>query len=621
MPVAPRIQRCLHLAAVCLGLLACGAAAAVDALALRGALDHDPYTAAREATQRAAAARSRGDKAVLLESLTQVAMAYNLVGDSVAAQPPMVEARHLATELHDADAEALLAAVDAEIKAADNRLPDAHRAFEAALDAAKRSGNKDTEAIVRSQYGWFLARSVQRHQDGAVEFEAALSHFEKTGNRIREAELRYMSASLYDRLRDPKRGNAERTRALELINPARQAYLAATIYYELGAVAQSNENRGEADRALRRSIELSRSIGDKLGVAFAELTLADVLIDQGNAREAIDTLRRAGPVLAAGQNTLAVAGLDVRLADALSMLRDPEAWAALARAKPVLMATETVQNENTYWRAEARVNAAFGRYEQAYAAVQRQLRTQQRLFDTQQIQALTELSVRYETQRREAENTRLKLAEQLKDATIQAQQARQLALAGGLAAAVVALISGLILLRRQVAQKQAFRSLALLDELTGAPNRRAVMQFAESVHARASAAAHGAVIALLDLDHFKRINDRYGHDVGDAVLRKFYKAAAAAIRPDDMLGRAGGEEWLLVMPVAQPGAEQAVFERMRNAVANMPADGLPGGLSVSFSMGVARLRPGETLTQALRRADLALYEAKQAGRDRMAIAD
>lgn len=311
MPVQPRFLRCLRLAAIVVGLIACDAAFAVDALALRGALDHDPYTTAREATQRAAAARSRGDQKVLLESLTQVAMAYNLVGDSVSAQPPMVEAQHLATELHDLDAEALLAAVEGEIKAADNRLADAHRAFEAALDAVKRSGNKDTEAIVRSQYGWFLARSMQRHQDGALEFEAALSHFERTGNRTREAELRYMSASLYDRLRDPKRGNAERTRALELINPAQQAYLAATIYYELGAVAQSNENRGEADRALRRSIELSRSIGDKLGVAFAELTLADVLIDQGNAREAVDTLRRADLALyeakQAGRDRMAMA--------------------------------------------------------------------------------------------------------------------------------------------------------------------------------------------------------------------------------------------------------------------------------------------------------------------------
>ncbi|WP_374513205.1 diguanylate cyclase [Niveibacterium sp.] len=621
MHVPPRIQRCLCLVMVCLGLLASAPARAVDALALRAALDHDPYTTAREATQRAAAARSRGDKPVLLESLTQVAMAYNLVGDSVSAQPSMVEAQHLAAELGDADAEALLAAVDGEIKSADNRLADAQRAFDAAQEALKRAGNKDTEAIVRSQYGWFLARSMQHPQEAALEFEAALSHFEKTGNRTREAELRYMSASLYDRLRDPKRGNAERTKALELINPAHQAYLAATIYFELGSVALSNENRGEADRALRRSIELSRSIGDKIGEAFAELTLADVLIDQGNAREAVETLRRAGPVLAAGQNTLAVAGVDVRLADALSMLRDPEAWAALARSKPVLMASNTIQNESTYWRAEARVNAAFGRFEQAYAAVQRQVRAQQRLFDSQQIQALTELSVRYETQRREAENTRLKLAEQLKDATIAAQQARQLALAGGLAAAVVALLSGVILLRRQVAQKQAFRSLALHDELTGAPNRRAVMQFAESVHARSAASLHGPVIALLDLDHFKHINDNYGHDVGDAVLRNFYKAAAAAIRPDDMLGRAGGEEWLLVMPLAQPGAEQAVFERMRNAVANMPSDGLPAGLSVSFSMGVARLRSGEALTHVLRRADLALYEAKQAGRDRMAIAD
>ncbi len=180
----------------------------------------------------------------------------------------------------------------------------------------------------------------------------------------------------------------------------------------------------------------------------------------------------------------------------------------------------------------------------------------------------------------------------------------------------------------------ALLDISQRDRLTGLFNRQALEgsferiwrvlgrpdHFAEREDGRRTLPGENYWLAVIDIDHFKKINDGYGHDIGDAVLRNFYKAAAAAIRPDDMLGRAGGEEWLLVMPVAQPGAEQAVFERMRNAVANMPSDGLPAGLSVSFSMGVARLQPGEALTHVLRRADLALYEAKQSGRDRMAIA-
>ncbi|MCX9155223.1 diguanylate cyclase [Niveibacterium sp. 24ML] len=604
-----------------LALLAASAAWATDALKLRGKLDDNPYTAASDAVAQAEAARKNGDKQTLLESLTLVAMAYNLIGDSNLTRPALAEALPLATELHDATAEALLHAVDGEMSAVEGDFKTALRAFELALAAAARGGDADAEAIVRAQYGWSLARTMQRHQDAVPHFEAALAQFMKRGDRAREAELRYQSATLYDRLRDIKRGTSERMRSLELVDPAHQAYLAATIYYELGAVERSRENRGDAERALRMSIELSRRIGDDMGVAFAESELAPLLLEQGNPREAATLLKQARPVLEAGQNTIAVARTDARLAHALALQHDPAAWPALASAKATLLATGTTEDEAIYWRTDALVNAAFGRFEAAYAANERVLRTQRIQFDSRQAQALSELTVRFETQRREAENKQLRLTQQLNDATIATQRARQLALAGGLAAAVIALISGVVLLRRQVALKQQFKVLALQDELTGAPNRRAIMQFAEVIIARPSGEGDNAVIALLDLDHFKQINDSFGHDVGDAVLRGFYKAAASAIRPDDMLGRAGGEEWLLVMPVAPPGAEESVFERMRTAVAGMHAAGLPSGHRVAFSMGVARVRKGEGLTHALRRADLALYEAKQAGRDRLAKAD
>lgn len=616
-----RPLRSIRAACAVLALLAAGFASATDALKLRGRLDHNPYTAATEASAQAESARKSGDKKTLLEALTLVAMAYNLVGDSSLTQPALSEGLPLAAALHDASAEALLHAVEGEMLAVEGEFKGALAAFERALKAATRAGDADAEAIVRAQYGWALARTMQRHSDAVPHFEAALAQFMKRGDRAREAELRYQSATLYDRLRDIKRGTSERMRALELVDPAQQAYLAATIYYELGAVERSRENRGDAERALRLSIELSRRIGDEMGVAFAEIELAPVLLEQGNAREAASLLKQARTVLESGQNTIAVARTDARLAYALALQRDAAAWPALASAKTTLLATGTTEDEAIYWRTDAQVNAAFGRFEAAYAASERVLRAQRIQFDSKQAQALSELTVRFETQRREAENKQLRLTQQLNDATIATQRARQLALAGGLAAAVIALLSGVVLLRRQVALKQQFKVLALQDELTGAPNRRAVMQFAEVTLARQQKDGSDAVIALLDLDHFKQINDSFGHDVGDAVLRGFYKAAASAIRPDDMLGRAGGEEWLLVMPHAPPGAEASVFERMRTAVGGMHAAGLPPGRRIAFSMGVARLRKGEELTHALRRADLALYEAKQAGRDRMAKAD
>lgn len=609
--------RLLRVCPCILMLAAAMHAQAVDGIWLRSRLDHNPYLAAQEATQQAQEARSKQDKAALLEALTLIAMAYNLVGDTESAEPSLKEAKSLAAALKDVDAEAMLLAVEGEIEGADNHFEQALKTFEAALAMAKRAGNPGTEALVRSQYGSTLARTMQRHRDAAEHFAAALAYFEKIGSPAREAELRSMSAMLFDRLRDTKHADAERQRALSLIDPNRQAYLASMIFYDRGTAALDMENIPEADAALRRAIELGRSIGDDMGMAFAETKLAEVLIQQGNAPKAISMLLVAIPTLSKGQNTLAAAEGETRLAAGLAVTHKWDAWAALARAKPVLLSSQTPKDESTYWRAEARVAAAFGRFEQAYVATERLRKAQQRLYDDLQAQTLSELSVRYEIQQRNADMLRLQLEQHVKDTTIEAQRVRQLALSGGLFTAVLLLVGGVILLRRQVALKHQFIKLAHHDELTGAPNRRAVMQFAEQVCSQAGYQDPGPLVALLDLDHFKQVNDKYGHPVGDAVLRCFYQAAVGTIRPADMLGRAGGEEWLLVMPEAAPGAEFAVFERIRAAVSAIHPEGLPAEHAITFSMGTARPRHGEGLEQVLKRADLALYEAKQAGRDRL----
>lgn len=147
------------------------------------------------------------------------------------------------------------------------------------------------------------------------------------------------------------------------------------------------------------------------------------------------------------------------------------------------------------------------------------------------------------------------------------------------------------------------------DPLTGALNRRAFALLAEKQAARTG---RPLAVLMMDLDHFKRINDTLGHSGGDATLCRFVAVAGDVLRAEDVLCRFGGEEFVALLPHAEAAQAVAAAERLRLAFAATGA---------TVSIGVASLRPGEDLEDLLRRADAALYDAKRAGRDRTHLSE
>ncbi|WP_236225445.1 sensor domain-containing diguanylate cyclase [Pseudomonas pseudonitroreducens] len=160
---------------------------------------------------------------------------------------------------------------------------------------------------------------------------------------------------------------------------------------------------------------------------------------------------------------------------------------------------------------------------------------------------------------------------------------------------------------------------ALLDPLTQLWNRGGLLTFQdrECRRARESHAQLGVLYA--DLDHFKAINDQHGHAAGDLVLCECARRLRAALRPDDLLVRQGGEEFVALLKVKDSEEVQRVAERVRELIGHGPVQ-LPGGpLPVSLSIGCTLLGSAENIDQALERADAALYSAKQAGRNRVSF--
>jgi diguanylate cyclase (GGDEF)-like protein len=160
--------------------------------------------------------------------------------------------------------------------------------------------------------------------------------------------------------------------------------------------------------------------------------------------------------------------------------------------------------------------------------------------------------------------------------------------------------------------------LAELDELTGSFNRRCIMRMLDEEIARFSRSGAPCSVALIDLDHFKRVNDTHGHPTGDEVLRTFAITMFANIRSIDRFGRYGGEEFLLILPDMPSDGAIRALDRLRAIVADLDWSAFSPGMKVTLSAGVATLRPGETTDSILARTDSALYAAKAQGRNRIA---
>ncbi len=164
-------------------------------------------------------------------------------------------------------------------------------------------------------------------------------------------------------------------------------------------------------------------------------------------------------------------------------------------------------------------------------------------------------------------------------------------------------------------QHAALLKLAAIDPLTGLYNRRRIGERAQQLIAECQRHKQPLSIVLCDLDHFKLINDQYGHETGDEVLSRVGKVLGQGVRIFDCVGRWGGEEFLLLLPQTDLEGAYVVADRLRNRIAAQFDGKTSGSLSVTATMGVSLFRSTDTLERAISRADAALYAGKASGRN------
>jgi diguanylate cyclase (GGDEF)-like protein len=378
------------------------------------------------------------------------------------------------------------------------------------------------------------------------------------------------------------------------------------------AIDEYNESR-------RRSAQFN----DTEGVAFADARICEARIELGELSLALPACKSALQTFAASSfadEAKETQGLMARIELAQG---HPEA--ALATLNVVLdhngddMQPRRVASMYE-WRA--RTNAALRNYREAYNDLSEYLRRYTVSNDADRTRQAAALRARFETDREIERNALLKRELDVSQERTQrhAQQLRWNAVAAVSAFAVIALL--VYFLISNLRFRQELVRLARQDGLTGLPNRRRTVEMATAALQRAVLDSRPLTIAIIDMDHFKFINDRCGHATGDFVLKEFARVSRDALRDGDILGRWGGEEFLLIMPNADLEIAMATLERLRTRVfgIRLPASG--AGLRVSLSAGLALYgKHVRSLDELIARADSALYVAKNEGRDLVRISD
>ncbi|WP_240703601.1 tetratricopeptide repeat-containing diguanylate cyclase [Thermomonas aquatica] len=452
-----------------------------------------------------------------------------------------------------------------------------------------------------------------------LDFQRARAAYRQAGIDREVEPLMLSMAVAYRRMGDSEQAERLIRAALQRMQDRNDWEGVATYLIQLGFLQGESGSQDKAFATFREAERVARQHGDAYNRNAAMLGLAEAQIALGDPDGALAMLAQARAGFAADRDTSNDDMLLMLTGQALA--RQGQHTAAMERYRQALPLIERNGNDRylaMLYKAQAASQEALGWTASALSDYKRYADLQLKLQGKMRLEQGRMLEYEYEIRRRDFENRQLRAeadSKQQEVATLEAVRRWQ-SLAIVLAALFVALLSSLAW--RQWRKSRHLRDLTLLDPLTGIANRPGIER--EAARALDASARNGTPLSLLmlDLDHFKSINDRYGHAAGDKVLRATAAVWQAQLRGRDPLGRIGGEEFVVVCPDTTLEQALLVAGRLREAAHGLRFDDIDPTLAVSVSIGAAQARKsGDSCDALIDRADAALYRAKQQGRDRV----
>ncbi len=590
----------------------------VPTIDLDYAVSDDPRGALKKAATWMAEGKARGDKVRQLDALRLSAKA-NEQGEERPDLARDVEAGlALSRELGDREAELEFLTQQATLRVDGGDYDGAEKAFNSTIALAESSGLRSNVAKIQAAKAHMYI--VQdRGAEALAQLVEAHAYFETHHDKLGMIYTFSLMAQVF--ALDPDEATALRKsidysqRAIALLDPKRSRHDLGVHFHNLGVDHARARNRVKAREYFEKSLAIANELGDRVSTAYLDYRIAELDREEEQLSTVLPALERAFPVFVdTGNANMQLLTMLSRARTLGSLGSRREATVALAKARQLAAKVDVPWASARTHEVAMQLHSRWGEFDKAFREAEKLRAAEQGMAKANNSRMVAELERRFDSRQKEIEN-------QLLRARQQESEARRLAIILGLILALTFLTGIAVFFARQAQRNRRFQTLAMRDDLTGLPNRRSILEFARSAVQRRPEQSEPVIIALIDIDHFKAINDEFGHSQGDAVLAAFAAACQKELRANDRLGRFGGEEFLLVMPGSGPEQIPAVFDRLRRSVQEMTIAGLPADRKLTFSMGaVAKTLPTDRTEELIQRADRALYRAKDAGRDRLEVA-
>lgn len=399
-------------------------------------------------------------------------------------------------------------------------------------------------------------------------------------------------------------------------------YGLSVVLYNVASLHIEQGQYGDASEYAQRSRALAEQGGDKLGMAYADIILATVSAHQGDYAEASAQIDKALETFVEFDELEGIAKSLLKKAGWLNQQGHAEAARPLAQQalERYRLADSIVgQIESHKLLAEVAENqqdspAAIEHLHQYIALSEQQ-------HDDDFNRRLVSMQAEFDSRAQHKENLLLQAQNDVRRTQLEklaVEKRHTIATNIALVMVVVALVMVVLVYRRS---HRRLRRLARTDGLTGLLNRRAMMERLEQELQRAKRYGELFTVALFDADHFKQINDNYGHHTGDKVLKQIAAVVQAEIRGVDVAARFGGEEFLLLLPQTDEKNAAILLERIRASIEAMAVEGLDEQMPTTVSIGYLQADGKVELPNLLQRADYAMYVAKSRGRNTVVSAN
>ena len=461
------------------------------------------------------------------------------------------------------------------------------------------------------------------YSGGLADLQRAHGLYEKLAMPVYARTVLNSIATLYNRMGDFAQARIYYERSVRLLEKENEPSDLGIALHNLGRTLENLAQYSDAQAAYERALTTHQGIGFDRGVAYAKRGLGSVLNAQLQPAQALMELDQALVIAQTVNDNRLQAQIQLQRGIALRQLkRYREARSSLEAALTTFKQNRAQHELRDTYAALATLNAELENWRAAYDAHVSLKQIADQLATSQRDQQFALMKVQFDTQYQEQQNRALqKEKAAIEQALRQEQRATRLQVAvivlGGI---VVVLLTWTIWRQRRASHK--LHAMAMTDELTGLANRRRVLAELDLLRQSHRTSERNVCVLIADLDHFKRLNDTYGHLAGDKVLKRVAAAFRTVVRDADVLGRLGGEEFLLLLPATDKAEALNVAERIRAAVAAIELDDIEPGLRLTISLGGTTCsQPQEPLGFVLRRADEALYAAKEQGRNRVCWQD